>query len=74
MRNLISLNIFSFLPGRSWVKNGLPFIAKAPIIASISKIGDKTKIAQSERKKSSGLFMYLAYIIKPLFSFFDDSF
>ena len=62
VRNFTSLNIFSSLPGRSWVKNGLPFISKAPITVNMPRSGDKIIIARSEEIISRIRFMYL-YII-----------
>ena len=62
VRNFISLKIFSSLPGRSCVKKGFPFIIIAPRIINTKNTGDRTIIAHSDRNKSSGRFMYFAYI------------
>ena len=37
----MSLKILSFLPGRAWVKKGLPFILTAPNTIKISKTGER---------------------------------
>ena len=63
VRNFINLNIFSFFPGRSCVKKGLPRIKNVPRIIKITNKGERTISAIKLREKSIILLKHLAYII-----------
>ena len=66
VRNLMSLNIFSFLPGRYWKKKGFPLMNIVPKTISTSSIGDSTITAHKLNIKSKKRLKNLAYIYFPL--------
>ena len=61
--NLMTLNIFASLPGRSWKKNApAPLLAKCSQIVTTNRIGEMMIIAMSEIQKSSTRLKKCLYI------------